>query len=94
MDLEDQVRLHKELSKKIEELESKRKDLGAAIMQQMSGKIMYVPGFVVRCYNRICIKLSIEEGRSLNAIKLEESVDKEKIKTLTTRVLKPVYIDA
>ena len=81
-DLQDQVRLHKELSKKIEELESQKKDLGAAIMQQMTDKLMVLPGFVVRRCNRLTIKLTIDQARALSAIKLEETVDKEKIKAL------------
>jgi hypothetical protein len=82
MDLEEQIKLHKALSKKIEEMEEQKKALGLAIMQQMQSKTLQIPGFVVRCFNRLSIKLSIEEARSLNAIKLEEIVDKDKIKTL------------
>lgn len=82
MNIEDQIKLHKEISRKIEELEEQKKALGLEIMQKMSGKIFRIPGFVVRCYNRLCIKLSLEKARSLNAIKLEETVDKDKIKVL------------
>lgn len=82
MNLQDQVRLHKELSKKIEELESLKKELSLAIMQQMTNKTLSLPGFIVRRYNRLCIKVTIEEARALNAVKLEETVDKDKIKAL------------
>ena len=82
MNLEDQIKLHKALSKKIEELEEEKRILGLAIMQQMQSKTLRIPGFVVRCCNRLSIKLSIEEARSLNAVKLEELVDKEKIKSI------------
>jgi hypothetical protein len=82
MNLQDQVRLHKELSLKIEEMESQKKDLSLAIMQQMTTKTLYLPGFVVKSCNRVSIKLTIEEARSLNAVKLEETVDKDKIKAL------------
>lgn len=82
MDLQDQVRLHKELSRKIEELESQKKDLSSAIMQQMTAKTIHLPGFIVRCCNRISIKLTVEQARFLNAVKLEETVDKDKIKAL------------
>lgn len=80
--LQDQVKLHKELSKKIEELESQKKKLADTIMQQMITKTVSFPGFIVRRCNRISIKLTVEEARSLNAVKWEESVDKDKIKVL------------
>ena len=82
MNLQELVRLHKELSKKIEELEAQRKELGLAILQQMSATVINLPGFVVRRCNRLSIKLTIEEARALNAIKIEETVDKDKIKAL------------
>jgi hypothetical protein len=82
MDLEDQIKLHKALSKKIGEMEEEKKALGLAIMQQMQSKTLRIPGFIVRCCNRLSIKLSLEEARSLNAVKLEEVVDKDKIKDL------------
>lgn len=82
MTLQNQVELHKALSKKIEELEAQKKELGLSIMKQMTSKTMTLPGFIVRYCSRLSIKLSIEEARSLNAVKLEETVDKDKIKTL------------
>lgn len=82
MNLQDQVKLHKEISKKIEELESQKKELGFAIMQQMSSKTVNLPGFVVKLCKRLSIKLTIEEARALNAIRTEEVVDREKIKAL------------
>lgn len=41
-----------------------------------------LPGFLVRRYNRLCIKLTIQQARTLNAIKLEETVDKDRIKDM------------
>lgn len=82
MNLQDQVKLHKELSKKIEELESLKKDLGIAIMQQMTDNALRLPGFIIRRYNRICIKTTIEQARAFSAVKLEEIIDKDKIKAL------------
>ena len=79
MRLEDQVKLHKELSKKIDELEAQKKELGLAIMQQMTSKVISLPGFVVRRYSRLSFKLTIEQARSLNATKIEETIDKDKI---------------
>jgi hypothetical protein len=82
MNLEDQVKLHKEISKKIDELESQKKELGLAIMQQMTSKAMSIPGFLVKLCSRLSIKLTIEEARELSAIKMSETVDKDKIKFL------------
>jgi phage regulator Rha-like protein len=82
MNLQDQVKLHKELAKKIEELESQKKDLSIAIMKQMTGKTLSLPGFLVRRFNRLCIKLTIEQARTLNAIKLEETIDKDRVKDM------------
>jgi hypothetical protein len=82
MTLQDQIRLHKELSKKIEELEEQKKALGFEILQKMESNTLQIPGFIVRRINRLSIKLSIDEARAFNAIKLEEIVDKDKIKAL------------
>jgi len=82
MNLQDQVKLHKELSKRIDELESQKRDLGLAIMQQMTDRTLTLPGVVVRRCNRLSIKLTIEQARALGAVKLEETVDKDKIKAL------------
>jgi hypothetical protein len=82
MFLEDQIKLHKELSKKIEEMEEQKRQLGAAIMQQMQNKTLQIPGFFVRHCSRLSIKLTLEEARAFNAVKLEETVDKDKIKVL------------
>jgi len=50
--------------------------------QQMQSRTLQVPGFLVRCCGRLSLKLSIEEARSLDAVKLEEAVDKDKVKAL------------
>ena len=82
MNLEEQVRTYKELGRKIEELEKQKKTLGTSIMQHMVDKTLPVKDYLVRRYSRISVKLSLEEARLLNATKMEESVDKDKIKTL------------
>lgn len=82
MNLEEQIKLHKQLSKKIDELEEKRRHLGMTIMLHMQGKSLQVPGFLVRKFSRVSIKTTLEEARSLNATKLEEVIDKDKIKML------------
>lgn len=80
--LEEQIKLHKTISKRIAQLEEERKQLGLIIMKQMAANILQIPGFCVKRYKRLSIKLSIEDARSLNAVKLEEIVDKDKIKML------------
>lgn len=92
MSLEDQIKLHKSLSIKIKELEEQKKTLGVSIMQAMQGKTLQLGGYLVKCYSRLSIKLSVEEARPYNAVKLEETVDKDKIKTLYKqgRVIKGV----
>lgn len=82
MNLEEKIKLHRDLSNKINEMEEQKKSLGLAIMQEMQSKTLRLGGCLVRCCSRLSIKLSIEEARSLNAVKLEETVDKDKIKTL------------
>lgn len=82
MDLQEQVKKHKEISLKIEELEEQKKKLGQDIMQQMTAATLQLPGYHVRRFNRLSIKLSLDDARLLNAVKWEETVDKDKIKAL------------
>lgn len=85
MILQEQIRLHKEFSKKIEELEEKKQQLSAAVLQQMQDETLRLPGFVVRRCSRLSIKLSLDEAHSYNSVKVEETVDKDKIKVLYKR---------
>lgn len=80
--LQNQIRLHKEISKKIDELETQKRQLGTAIMQQMQSKTLKIPGYFVRRCSRLSINTSLDEARSFDAVRLEETVDKEKIKVL------------
>jgi hypothetical protein len=82
MDLEEQIKSFDEIGKKIEELEKEKKALGIAIMGQMQEKTVQVASYIVRRCSRLSIKLSIEDARSLDAIQLEESIDRKKIKAL------------
>lgn len=82
MNLEEQIGKYNEIRKNIDELEQQKKALGIAIMEQMEGKTMQVAGYLVRRYSRLSIKLSLEEARIFNAVKMEEMVDKDKIKAL------------
>lgn len=82
MNLEEQIRLHKEISQKIEELEQQKRALSVSIMRQMTDKTLRLGNYLVRKCTRLSIKLTIEEAKALGATKLEEMIDKEKIKAL------------
>lgn len=82
MKLEEQIQLHKEISKKIEELEEQKKNLSLSIMQSMSGKSLQLGRYLVRRFSRLSISTTLDQARTVNAIKTEEVVDKEKIKAL------------
>lgn len=51
-------------------------------MLQMKEKILKIGLFTVRRCSRLSIKLTLDEARALNAVKMEEMIDKEKIKSL------------
>lgn len=80
--MEELIRTYYEIMKQIDELEEKKRELSAAILKQMQAKSMRVAGYIARKYSRLSIKLTIEEARTLDAIKMQETVDKDKIKAL------------
>lgn len=82
MTLEEQIRLHKQLSQKIEELEEQKKKLGQSIMQQMQSKTLIVGTLLVKKFSRLSYKVTIDEAKKYQATRMEEVVDKDKIKTL------------
>lgn len=82
MNLEEQVKQHKELSRQIADLEAKRKILGVDILQQMTSKVLDISNFIVRHHNRLSISVSMEEARKYEAVKMEEVIDKAKLKAL------------
>ena len=83
MDLEVQVKRHKEISRLIDELEKERKAIGVALLERMKGgKLLLVADFVIKKVQRFSFAVSIEEARKHNATKMEEAVDKEKLKSL------------
>lgn len=87
MTLEEKVNAYKELRSKIEELENQKKLLVAEILQLIpkETKSMQVSGSTVRRYSRLSIKISIENAKILDAVKMQEVVDREKIKKLFDR---------
>lgn len=85
MKFEEQIKLHKELSQQIELLEQQKRELGLSILQHMQNKKIEVGPFVVRKCSRLTIKVTVDEARAMNATKIEEVVDKDKIKALYQR---------
>lgn len=59
MNFEEQVKAHKELSRKIDALELEKKALGLAILEQMDSKSVSVGDFIVKRYTRLTFKLSV-----------------------------------
>ncbi len=85
MSIEEKVKIYKELGQTIEELEEQKKLLGIEILQQMTEKSFKTTDYLVKKYNRLNIKTSLEEARLFDAVKTVETVDKEKIKELYQR---------
>jgi hypothetical protein len=84
MDLEEKVRLYKEISQQITELEEQKKSLSQAILQEMQGKSLQIGSYQVKRTSRLSISTTLDQARAYNATKLEEIVDKEKIKQFYT----------
>ncbi len=82
MSLEEQIQTYKALVRQIAEMDQQRRALGAAILEQMSTKMLSVGGYVVRRYDRLSIKTSLAEARQLEATKMEEVLDKDKLQEL------------
>jgi hypothetical protein len=82
MTLEEQVRRHKEISRLLDDLEAEKKALGEVILSAMSEKKMNLGPYLVKKCSRVSISSTIEEARNLNATKMEEVVDKDKLKQL------------
>lgn len=68
-------------------LEEKKKALGKQILELMPAylKSYHVEDLVVRRYSRLSIKMTLEEAKALSLSKLEEVIDKEKVKELIQR---------
>ena len=79
---EERIKAYDALKRKIDALEEERKDLMRAILQQMPEKKIEVAGYIVRRCTHFSIKLSLAEARAIDAIKIEEVIDKKKIKAL------------
>lgn len=84
-EMEGLVNAYKKISLSIHDLEEKKKALSEKIMERMHERTIRVAHFSVRKIRRLSIKLSLDEARTLNATKVEEIVDKDKIKDLFQR---------
>jgi hypothetical protein len=82
MELEEKIRQHKEISLKIEALEKQKKTLSEVIIQSMTSKTLKIGHYFVRRISRLSISKTPDQARLHHAVKLEEVVDKEKIKAL------------
>jgi len=82
--LEEKLKVYKELRQSIEELEERKKCLADEILQLLpkETKTVHVGEYQVRRMARLSIRTSLESARTLGAVKMEESVDKEKLKEL------------
>lgn len=82
MSLEEKVIAYRMLADQIAALEEQRKTLGQEIFQMMTVHAIHFSQLTAKKYHRINIKTSLEDARRYQATKLEEVVDKEKIKKL------------
>ena len=84
MELEEKIAKYKELGKQISELENEKKALVSEILQCIprETKSIQVAGNSVKRVRRLLIKTSLEAAKLFHAVKIQEVVDKEKIKQL------------
>lgn len=82
MTLEEKVIAYKRLGKQLEELEEKRKALGKEILGAMTDKKMEVGAYRLSQYARFQISTPLEVARGLQATKMEETLDKDRLKEL------------
>lgn len=84
MTIEEKIQLYKSLGKQIEELEEQKKLLAKEILQAIpqDTKMVRIADYNVRRISRLSIKISLENARLLDAVKMEEVIDKDRIKEL------------
>lgn len=84
MTLEEKIIEYKALQEQIKALEEKKAELYKQILASFprdSGEINS-ENYRVKRYTKFTIRTTVEEARAFQATKVEESVDKEKIKEL------------
>ena len=82
MSFEEQIQTYNELVRQIAEMELQRKELGVAILQQMSEKTLSIGGYTVRRCERLSFQIPLEQAREWGATKMEEVLDRDKLKEL------------
>ncbi|MBX7067601.1 MAG: hypothetical protein K1X28_10265 [Parachlamydiales bacterium] len=82
MSLEEKIIAYKQLMREIEALEERKKLLSQEIISEMPDKKVEIADYRAYRYTRLSIKIPLEEARLLGATRMEEHVDKEKIKEL------------
>jgi hypothetical protein len=84
MSIIEKIKTYRELRRKIDELDEHRRQLGAEILELMPAENdhLCIADYQVKRIVRLSIKTSLETAKSFGAVKMQEVVDKEKIKTL------------
>ena len=82
--IEEKVRRYKELQRQIDELEAEKKELVSQVLLLMpeGSNSLRVAEYQVRRMTRLSIKTSLDQAREFDAVKVEEVVDKDKLKKL------------
>jgi hypothetical protein len=82
MDLAKKITIYKQLIRQIATLEEEKRRIAQEIIAEMPDKRFDTAEFRAIRYQRLSIHPSLELARELNATKMEEQVDKEKIKQI------------
>ena len=84
MELEEKIARYKDLGRQIDELEKQKKALVAEILLSLpkESKTIQVAGNSVKRIRRLSIRTSLEAAKLFEAVKMQEVVDKAKIKRL------------
>lgn len=80
MQLDEKIAIYKSLMREIDALEEKKKQMAQEIIAEMPDKKFETCLFKAFRYQRLLIRTSLEEARLLSATKMEERIDREKIK--------------
>jgi hypothetical protein len=82
LQLAEKIAAYKKLIQQIEVLEEAKKQIAKEIIAEMPDKRFETPEYKVTRYQRLSILTTLEQARFFNATKMEEQIDKEKIKQL------------
>lgn len=82
MELSEKVATYKKLIRQIEALEKEKQQITQEIIAEMPDRKFETPEFKAIRYQRLSIRPPLEIARQLSATKMEEQVDKEKIKEI------------